>query len=66
MKVGREPPEVPATEGLDAGDDVEVEAAIPRIEVPTRVDDPVLKYAGSEPGVYPPDYLEELRAEWPD
>ncbi|MGH7868084.1 MAG: AbrB/MazE/SpoVT family DNA-binding domain-containing protein [Candidatus Dormibacteraceae bacterium] len=31
----------------------------------TRVDnDPVTKYAGMFKGMYPPDYLDNLRAEW--
>jgi hypothetical protein len=30
------------------------------------VDDPVLKYAGMLTDVYPPNAVEELRAEWPD
>jgi len=52
--------------GLDAGDIVQVEAAGRGKVVLSRVDDPDLKYAGSEPGMYPPDYLDTLRGEWPD
>ena len=52
--------------GLGAGDVIRVEAAGRGRVVLSRVDDPVLKYAGSEPGMYPPGYLQQLRAEWPD
>ncbi len=67
MKDGQEPPEEAAdAAGHDAGDVAQVEAAVRGGVVPSRVDDPVLEYAGSEPGMYPPHHLEELRAEWPD
>jgi bifunctional DNA-binding transcriptional regulator/antitoxin component of YhaV-PrlF toxin-antitoxin module len=52
--------------GLGAGDVIRVEAAGRGRVVLSRVDDPVLKYAGMLTDVYPPNAVEELRAEWPD
>lgn len=52
--------------GLGAGDVMRVEATGRGRVVLSRVDDPILKYAGSEPGMYPRGYLERLRSEWPD
>jgi bifunctional DNA-binding transcriptional regulator/antitoxin component of YhaV-PrlF toxin-antitoxin module len=52
-----------AAAGLEAGDIVQVEAAGRGRVVLSRVDDPVREYAGSEPGMYPPDYLEASRGD---
>ena len=50
--------------GLKAGDELMVEAAgVGRI-VLVRADDLIERHAGKAPGVYPPDYLRELREEW--
>jgi len=50
--------------GVHAGDELRVEAAGPGRIVLVREEHPILKYAGSLPGVYYPGYLEELRREW--
>jgi bifunctional DNA-binding transcriptional regulator/antitoxin component of YhaV-PrlF toxin-antitoxin module len=51
--------------GLKAGDELMVEAAgVGRI-VLVRADDLIERHAGKAPGVYPPDYLREMREEWP-
>jgi bifunctional DNA-binding transcriptional regulator/antitoxin component of YhaV-PrlF toxin-antitoxin module len=52
--------------GLEAGDDLLVRAAGPgRLEL-ARVDDLVEEFAGIfDASVYPTDYLEKLRREWP-
>jgi bifunctional DNA-binding transcriptional regulator/antitoxin component of YhaV-PrlF toxin-antitoxin module len=52
--------------GLRPGDDVEVRVSgVGRLEV-VRTDDPVTEFAGIfGADVYPPEYLEELRREWP-
>ena len=65
-KVQLELPKAAEAAGLGAGDIVQVEAAGRGRVMLSRVDDPVLEYAGSEPGMYAPDHLERLRAEWPD
>ena len=50
--------------GLKAGDELMVEAAgVGRI-VLVRADDLIQRHAGKARGVYPPDYLQELREEW--
>jgi len=52
--------------GLEPGDDVRVRAAAPgRLEL-VRADDLVEEFAGVfDATVYPADYLETLRREWP-
>jgi bifunctional DNA-binding transcriptional regulator/antitoxin component of YhaV-PrlF toxin-antitoxin module len=52
--------------GLEQGDDVRVEVRGPgRLEL-VRVDELVEEFAGVfDARVYPNDYLEELRREWP-
>ena len=52
--------------GLEPGDDLRVEVAGPgRLEL-VRADDLVDEFAGVfDASVYPKDYLNELRREWP-
>jgi bifunctional DNA-binding transcriptional regulator/antitoxin component of YhaV-PrlF toxin-antitoxin module len=52
--------------GLEPGDDVRVQVVGPgRLEL-VRADDLVAEFAGVfDASVYPPDYLEQLRREWP-
>ncbi len=52
--------------GLEPGDDVRVQAVGPgRLEL-VRADDLVAEFAGVfDATVYPSDYLERLRREWP-
>jgi bifunctional DNA-binding transcriptional regulator/antitoxin component of YhaV-PrlF toxin-antitoxin module len=50
--------------GLKAGDELVVDGAGAGRLVLGRVVDLVERHAGKAPGVYPPDYLSELRNEW--
>jgi bifunctional DNA-binding transcriptional regulator/antitoxin component of YhaV-PrlF toxin-antitoxin module len=50
--------------GLEAGDELMVEAAGAGRIVLVRADDLIQRHAGKAPGVYPPNYLRELREEW--
>lgn len=50
--------------GLRPGDELKVEADGPGRVVLTRCENRFDKYAGAFPGVFPPGFLEELRAEW--
>lgn len=50
--------------GLGAGDELKVTAAGPGKIVLARSESWVDEFAGSLPGVFPPDFLEELRDEW--
>jgi bifunctional DNA-binding transcriptional regulator/antitoxin component of YhaV-PrlF toxin-antitoxin module len=50
--------------GLKPGDELVVEAAGAGRIVLVLVEDLVDRHAGKAPGVYPPDYLRELRDEW--
>jgi bifunctional DNA-binding transcriptional regulator/antitoxin component of YhaV-PrlF toxin-antitoxin module len=50
--------------GLKAGDELVVEAAGPGRIVLVRAVDLIEEHAGKAPGIYPPDYLNELREEW--
>ncbi len=58
------PVEAMRAAGFSSGDDVQVVSSGPgRIEI-IQTDALVAKYAGSLPGVYRENYLEELRGEW--
>jgi bifunctional DNA-binding transcriptional regulator/antitoxin component of YhaV-PrlF toxin-antitoxin module len=52
--------------GLEAGDDVRIQVVAPgRLEL-VRTEDLVAEFAGVfDATVYPPDYLDALRREWP-
>lgn len=50
--------------GLQPGDELRVTADGPGRLVLEREDDPMERAFGSLHGVYPPGYLEKLRAEW--
>lgn len=50
--------------GLRAGDELRVEAVGPGRIVLTREDDPIARFAGCLPDVYPPGFLDRLRDEW--
>ena len=50
--------------GLKPGDELVVEAAGAGRIVLVRAEDPIDRHAGKAPGVYPPNYLRELRDEW--
>ncbi len=50
--------------GLKAGDELCVEAAGSGRIVLTRMENAVVRYAGSLPDVYAADYLDALRDEW--
>jgi bifunctional DNA-binding transcriptional regulator/antitoxin component of YhaV-PrlF toxin-antitoxin module len=50
--------------GLRPGDELRVTADGPGRLILEREDDPLERAFGALHGVYPPGYLEELRAEW--
>ena len=50
--------------GLKAGDELMVEAAGAGRIVLVRAEDLIEQHAGKAPGVYPPNYLRDLREEW--
>ncbi|HEV2122226.1 MAG TPA: AbrB/MazE/SpoVT family DNA-binding domain-containing protein [Chloroflexota bacterium] len=50
--------------GLKPGDELVVEAAGAGRILLVRADDVLRRHAGSLTGVYPEDYLEQLRGEW--
>ena len=50
--------------GLKPGDELVVEAAGAGRIILVRADDLVELHAGKAPGVYPPNYLNDLRDEW--
>ena len=52
--------------GLEPGDDLRVEVVGPGRLALVRADDLVKEFAGIfDASVYPADYLDELRREWP-
>jgi bifunctional DNA-binding transcriptional regulator/antitoxin component of YhaV-PrlF toxin-antitoxin module len=50
--------------GLKPGDELVVQAAGSGRIVLVRAADLIDRHAGKAPGVYPPDYLRDLRNEW--
>jgi bifunctional DNA-binding transcriptional regulator/antitoxin component of YhaV-PrlF toxin-antitoxin module len=50
--------------GLSAGDRVRATVAGPGRVLLERQMDPIERYAGALTGVYPADYLDDLRSEW--
>lgn len=50
--------------GLEPGDELKVRALGPGKILLEREEDPIEEYLGALSGVYPPGYLERLRAEW--
>ncbi len=58
------PAEALRAAGLRAGEVLEVAAAAPGEVALRRAENPYRRFAGSLTGVYPADYLEQLRAEW--
>lgn len=58
------PVEAMRAAGFSSGDDVQVVSTGPgRIEI-VQTDALIARYAGSLPGVYGENYLQELRDEW--
>lgn len=53
-----------ATAGLRAGDSLKVEARPNGEIVLRREEDPLARYYGSMTGMFPPNYLRDLRDEW--
>ncbi len=53
-----------AKAGLAAGDRLLARVQAPGQILLVREADPVAEYAGALTGVYPADYLDELRREW--
>lgn len=58
------PIEVLREAGFGVGDRLQVRIVGPGRVLLEEVEDPIQKYAGSLPDVYPEGYLEELRGEW--
>src|SRR3989442_11803181 len=58
------PQEALATAGLQVGDRLRVAVQGPGAVLLVREDDPLDEHAGALTGVYPRDYLGELRGEW--
>jgi bifunctional DNA-binding transcriptional regulator/antitoxin component of YhaV-PrlF toxin-antitoxin module len=57
--------------GFRPGDVLRIEATGPGRVVVTLEEDPITKYAGSEPDIVPPgmtalEYVRQQREEWPD
>ncbi len=50
--------------GLRAGDELRIEVIGPGSVLLTRTEDVLERFAGSMPGVFPPDAVRELRNEW--
>ena len=53
-----------ADAGLRTGDELRVVATGTGTLLLTRVDDALDRFAGALDGVFPPDAIDELRAEW--
>jgi bifunctional DNA-binding transcriptional regulator/antitoxin component of YhaV-PrlF toxin-antitoxin module len=58
------PVDVLLTAGVRPGDSLMVEAKATGEIVLRREQDPLDRYIGSMTGMFPPDYLRELRDEW--
>jgi bifunctional DNA-binding transcriptional regulator/antitoxin component of YhaV-PrlF toxin-antitoxin module len=58
------PVEALARAGIQVGDPLKVEARASGEIVLIREEDPLVRYAGSLTGLYPPGELEQLRSEW--
>lgn len=58
------PIDVLVTAGVRPGDSLMVEAKGAGVIVLRREEDPLEGYYGSMTGMFPPDYLRELRDEW--
>jgi bifunctional DNA-binding transcriptional regulator/antitoxin component of YhaV-PrlF toxin-antitoxin module len=51
--------------GLHVGDRLRAEARRPGELILVREDDPIDRFAGALTGAYAPNYLDDLRREWP-
>jgi AbrB family looped-hinge helix DNA binding protein len=58
------PIDVLVTAGVKPGDSLMVEAKANGEILLRREEDPLDRYVGSMTGLFPPDYLRELRDEW--
>jgi len=58
------PTDALAQAGLAAGDRLRARVQAPGQIVLIREADPIDQYAGALTGLYPPNYLDELRDEW--
>lgn len=58
------PTDALAQAGLAAGDRLRAHVQAPGQILLVRETDPIEQFAGALTGVYPPNYLDELRDEW--